>query len=69
MQTDKQYRALESRARRAAKRVGLRAIKSRKDHSLDNFGDFMLVDAAQNDVVCGSRFDLTADEVIECCAN
>ena len=36
--------ALEARARRAAKRVGLLARKSRRQFSIDNLGDFQLID-------------------------
>jgi len=61
--------AVEQRARRAARRVGLMAKKSRwRAGSIDNFGDFMLVDPRINGVVAGSRFDLSAEEVIEYCA-
>jgi uncharacterized ParB-like nuclease family protein len=58
---------IEAQARRAAKKVGLRAIKSRRQVSLDNFGEFCLVDENTNFVIEGVRFNLTADEVIEYC--
>jgi len=58
----------DSAARRAAKRVGLVARKSRwRKYSLDNQGDFMVVDPATNFCVAGSRYDLTAAEVVEYC--
>jgi hypothetical protein len=60
-------RRLEDRARRAAKRVGLRARKSRSHPSLDNEGYFMLVDPDRNWVVAGSRFELSAEDVLEYC--
>jgi len=61
-------KSLEMRARRAAKRVGLRAIKSRwRANSLDNFGGFLLTDPHYNCVVWGSRFELDAEDVIACC--
>ena len=60
-------KALEARARRAAKRAGLRAVKSRKQESLDNFGGFMLVDLQTNGVVDGRRYDLTPEDVIQIC--
>jgi hypothetical protein len=41
--------------------------KSRQQISIDNLGDFMLVDAARNFVVGGSRFDWTADDIIDYC--
>jgi hypothetical protein len=61
--------ALEAKARRVAKRVGLIATKSRwwRD-SIDNFGGLMLVNARHNWVVAGSRFDLSAENVLEYCA-
>ncbi len=71
MQTTQQERAekaLEQRARRAAKRMGLAAVKSRKGiGSVDNFGGFMLVDAFLNIIEAGQRFDLSAEEVIAYC--
>lgn len=59
--------ALEARARRAAKRVGLVAIKSRFALSIDNRGEFRLLDPYNNRIVAGEKFDLTAEEVIEYC--
>jgi len=60
--------ALEQRARRAARRVGLVARKSRwRANSIDNHGGFMLVDPMNNWVVSGSRFELSAQEVIDYC--
>jgi hypothetical protein len=61
---------VESRARRAAKRIGLVARKTRwRKDTIDNFGGFQIVDPRGNMVVGGSRYDLTADEVIEWCSN
>ena len=60
-------KALEARARRAAMRVGLRAVKSRKRESFQNFGGFMLLDLYTPGVVDGARFDLTPEDVIEIC--
>jgi hypothetical protein len=68
MAGNEQSRRLDARARYAAKRVGLKAVRSRRDCSLDNFGEFMLIDAANNWVVAGSRFELTAEDVIRFCA-
>jgi len=60
--------ALEARARRAAKKVGLVARKSRwRRNSIDNFGGFMLVDPFLNCVVDGYRYDLSAEYVIDRC--
>ena len=62
--------AIEQRARRAAKRVGLIARKSRwRRDSIDNYGGFMLVDPGPNIPVAGFRFDMTPQEVIEHCAD
>lgn len=61
-------RALEVRARRAARRIGLHAKKSRWRHSTsDNLGGFMLIDLARNTTVAGLRFDLSAEDVLDYC--
>lgn len=60
-------KALEDRARRAAKRIGLCAIKSRSLNPLVNHGGFMLVDPSTNFPVAGFQFDLDYVEVIEYC--
>ena len=61
--------APEQRARRAAKRAGLWARKSRwRIGTVDNHGEFMLIDPFSNFVVRGERFSLTPEEVIEYCA-
>jgi hypothetical protein len=60
--------ALDARARRAAQRAGLVARKSRwRAGSIDNYGGFMLVDPYNNVVVDGSRYDLSAEYVIDYC--
>ena len=60
--------ATDSRARRAARRAGLVARKSRwRWGSLDNHGEYMLVDPMTNFVVAGSRYDMTAEEVLDYC--
>ena len=59
----------EDQARRAAKRISLKARKSRwRAHTVDNHGEFQIIDPQRNWVVAGSRCDLTADEVVEFCA-
>ena len=59
--------ASESAARRAARRAGYVATKSRwRKHSIDNHGGFMVLDD-RNIAVAGTRYDLTAAEVIEFC--
>jgi hypothetical protein len=62
--------ALDQRVRRAARRVGLLARKSRwRAGSIDNLGGFMLVDPMTNFVVDGSRYDLSAEYVIGYCSD
>lgn len=60
-------KSLDSRARRAAARCGLRAIKSRTINThYNDEGQYMLVDD-RNTVVNGTRSELSAEEVIEFC--
>ena len=60
--------AIEARARRAARKVGLIAKKSRwRAGSIDNYGGFMLVEPSGNYPVAGFRYDMTAEEVLEYC--
>ena len=58
---------LDSRARRLAQKAGLIARKSRRLWSLDNNGEYMLVDLATNFSVAGHRYDMSAEEVIAYC--
>jgi hypothetical protein len=63
-----QQEATESRARHAAKRVNLRAKKSRwRAGSVDNRGKFMLIDPFHNMIVAGERFDLEPEDIIDIC--
>jgi hypothetical protein len=63
-----QAAALNAKARRAAKRVGLRAVKSRLHKgSVDNRGGFMLNDPFRNTPVAGRRFDLEPKDVNAIC--
>jgi hypothetical protein len=56
----------DSKARRAARRLGLVAKKSRwRKGTIDNRGGFLLLDPQTNSVVAGVRFDLTADDVVK----
>ena len=60
--------AMDQRARRAARRVGLNASKTRwRSNSIDNYGGFALVDVYTNCIMAGARFDMTAEEVIDYC--
>lgn len=64
-------KAMEMRARRAAKSVGLLAKKSRwrrNPQSVDNYGQFMLLNPYRNTVEAGLRFDLTPEQVIDYCS-
>jgi hypothetical protein len=70
MSNNRELDRLEARARRAARAVGLIACKSRqRAHvpNLDNFGEFMLVDAEGNYVVAGGRYDMSAEQVLDYC--
>lgn len=64
--SSKSETATDARARRAARRIGLRARKSRRQFGINNLGDFMLVDE-HNLIQCGSSYDMTAEEVIAYC--
>lgn len=60
--------AEDSAARRAAKRAGLRIVRSRwRRYSCDNYGGYQLINANRNWIVAGERFDLTPDDVIDWC--
>ena len=58
--------ALDTRARLAAKAVGLRARKSRR-LSTDNCGEFQIIDPFHNRIVACEKFDLNTEAVIEYC--
>jgi len=61
-------KAMEARARRAAKRVGLIAKKSRRRvDGYNNVGEFALIDPRRNWIVAGERFELTPAYVMEYC--
>ena len=58
----------DKQARRAAKRIGLLARKSRwRRDTVDNHGGFMLLEPYQNRVVAGLRFNLTDADVVTRC--
>jgi hypothetical protein len=62
--------ALEQRARRAARRMGLVARKSRwRVGNPDNVGGFMLVDPMTNFPVDGFKYDLSAEYVLDYCSD
>ena len=50
-------RSQEDGARRAAKRIGLKARRSRwRAGSIDRLGDFQIIDPQQNWVIAGEKF-------------
>jgi hypothetical protein len=58
----------DSAARRAARRAGYIARKSRRrKYTCDNFGDFMILDPYRNCVVAGASYELSAADVVEWC--
>jgi len=60
--------AMDARARRAAKRAGFIAKKSRwRQCTIDNWGGFMLIEPCCNVVLAGERFDWSAEDVIGYC--
>jgi len=60
--------ASESAARRAARKVGLVAKRSRwRRNTVDNRGGFMLIEPNRNAMVAGEKFNLGADDVVRFC--
>lgn len=53
----------ENAIRRLADRNGYRLCKSRRHISLDNHGEYMLLDTETNCVVLGSRYDASLEDV------
>ncbi len=60
---------MDSRARRAAKRAGLIAQKSRQRQRIDNYGGYTLVYPYNRQVMYGVRYELSAEEVIDICSD
>jgi hypothetical protein len=57
-------RSQQARAWQAVKRVGLKARKSRwRAGSINNLGDFQIIDPKHNWIIAGEKFDFTADDV------
>jgi hypothetical protein len=54
---------LDSRARRAARKVGLVAYRCRTQH-LGNLGEFQVVDPKRGMVLAGEHYDMTPQDVI-----
>lgn len=61
-------RTLHKKARRAARRAGMRAHTSNEPLGPDNYGGYVLVDAYIDATVIGHCFVLTAGEVIDYCS-
>lgn len=61
--SEKTHKNQEQRLRRALNKVGYSLHRSRAKISLDNLGDYMIVDQSSNSVVAGSRFDYTLEDV------
>lgn len=53
---------VESTVRRALARKGMALHKSRRRISVNNRGEYMVVDLRTNCVVSGEHFDLTLDQ-------
>jgi hypothetical protein len=61
-------KALDGQARRAAKRAGYIARKTRwRLDTIDNHGGYMLVEPSRNLCVAGARYELTAEDVLDWC--
>ena len=56
-------KSLENKLRRRLAKDGLLLKKSRKSTSLDNFGEYMIVDSKDNAIIAGNRFDLSLEDV------
>jgi hypothetical protein len=57
----------DNQARRAAKRIGFKAIKAHHRRQGCNQGGYMLIDADGRDVTGGRAFTLSAQDVMEFC--
>ena len=61
-------KTLENRARRLARRLGLRVHKSQwRIGTKDNRGRFQVLDPKHERIIAGAKFDLTAEGVIAFC--
>jgi hypothetical protein len=63
---DTYTRTEEDRARRIARRYGLRVEKSRqRSLHLNNLGGLQLIDPNMNAVIAGANYDCTPDAIID----
>lgn len=59
-------KSMEVRLRRAARKRGMRLVKSRaRDINIDNHGEFMLVDDQTNTVIAGERYNATLEQLVD----
>jgi hypothetical protein len=66
--TQEKPKTLENRARRLARRLGLRVHKSQwRIGTKDNRGRFQVLDPKHERIIAGEKFDLTAEGVIVFC--
>lgn len=56
---------MERQLRRALNKRGYSLRRSRKPISIDNMGEYMIVDIFSNSVAAGSRFDLSLADVAD----
>ena len=56
---------LEQKLRRALNKNGYILRKSRKPISINNLGEYMVVDAFTNAVVVGARFEYSLDDITD----
>lgn len=58
--------AMEVRLRRAARKRGMRLVKSRaREINIDNHGEYMLVDDRANTVIAGERYNATLEQLVD----
>lgn len=62
---ERKKRNQEARVRAKAKREGYMVQKSRRAESIDNKGEFRLVDVSTNFAVLGAQFDASLEEIEE----
>lgn len=65
MTTTIAYKNQEQQLRRALNKHGYSLRRSRKPISIDNMGEYMIVDIFSNSVAAGSRFDLSLTDVAD----
>ena len=65
MTTTIAYKNQEQQLRRALNKHGYSLRKSQKPISIDNMGEYMIVDIFSNSVAAGARYDYTLDDVAD----